>query len=51
MAKKDERPRFIRRVLLLEEFDFKAKDLKGIENKVADYLSCLEKECNTPYYC
>ena len=44
MAKKDAKPRLIRWVLLLEEFDFKVKDRKGCENQVADHLSRLESE-------
>ena len=44
MAKKDVKPRLIRWVLLLQEFDFVVKDRKGTENKVADHLSRLEEE-------
>ncbi|XP_070026008.1 uncharacterized protein [Nicotiana sylvestris] len=43
MAKKDAKPRLIQWVLLLQEFDFKVKDRKGIENQVADHLSRLEE--------
>lgn len=32
MAKKDAKPRIIRWVLLLQEFDFNVKDRNGIEN-------------------
>ena len=44
MAKKDAKPRLIRWVLLLQEFDFEVKDRKGCENQVADHLSRLESE-------
>ena len=44
MAKKDAKPRLIRWVLLLQEFDFMVKDRKGTENQVADHLSRLEEE-------
>ena len=44
MAKKDAKPRLIRWVLLLQEFDFEVMDRKGTENQVADHLSRLEDE-------
>ncbi|XP_073064055.1 uncharacterized protein [Primulina eburnea] len=43
-AKKDEKPRLIRWILLLQEFDFEVNDRKGCENQVADHFSRLELE-------
>lgn len=44
MAKKDVKPRLIRWVMLLQEFNFEVKDRKVCENQVADHLSRLERE-------
>ena len=43
IAKKDAKPRLIRWVLLLQEFDLKIKDKKGSNNVIANHLSRLEK--------
>ena len=43
MAKKDVKPRLIKWVLLLQEFDMGIKDKKGSDNVIADHLSRLEK--------
>jgi hypothetical protein len=39
LAKKDVKPRFIRWILLLQEFDVEIRDKKWVENVVADHLS------------
>jgi hypothetical protein len=41
-TKKDAKPRLIRWVLLLQEFDLEIRDKKVVENSVADHLSRLQ---------
>ena len=48
MEKKDAKPRLIRWVLLLQEFDLHIVDRKGAENPVADNLSRMENILDDP---
>ncbi len=48
MEKKDAKPRLIRWVLLLQEFDLHIINRKGAENPVADNLSRLENVLDDP---
>ena len=43
MAKKEAKPRLIRWVLLLQNFDIEVKDKKGCDNVMADHMSRVEK--------
>jgi hypothetical protein len=43
LAKKDAKPRLIRWIHLLREFDVEIRDKKGVENVVADHLSRMNR--------
>jgi hypothetical protein len=43
LAKKDAKPRLIRWILLLQEFDVEIRDKMGVENVVADHLSKMNR--------
>ena len=43
-AKKDTKPRLLRWILLLQDFDMEIVDKKGIENGAADHLSRMRIE-------
>jgi len=44
LKKKESKPRLIRWILLLQEFDLEIKDKKDVKNHVADHLSRLRTE-------
>ena len=44
MGKREMKARLMRWVLILQEFDLKVKDKKGLDNTIADHLSRLEAE-------
>jgi hypothetical protein len=43
LAKKDAKPRLIRWILLLQEFNVEIRDKKGVENVVADHFSRMNR--------
>ncbi|RDY10329.1 Retrovirus-related Pol polyprotein, partial [Mucuna pruriens] len=44
LKKPDAKPRLIRWMLLLQEFNIEIRDKKGVENSVADHLNRIKRE-------
>ena len=44
LSKKDAKPRLLRWILILQEFDWKVRDKKGSENLIIDHLLRLDQE-------
>ena len=50
LSKKETKPRLMRWILLMQEFDIEIKDRRGVENVVADHLSRLSSDSSTPIF-
>ena len=50
LSKKETKPRLMRWILLMQEFDIEIKDRRGVENVVADHLSRLSTHVSTPIF-
>ena len=48
MQKKDAKPRLLRWILLLQEFDIEIKEKRGVENGVEDHLSRTRVDNDVP---
>ena len=48
MQKKDAKPRLLRWIFLLQEFNIEIKDKRGVENGVTDHLSRIRIEDDIP---